>query len=48
MIGMVFGSSLGGWVPTLWGVGFFSFSSIVGTTIGGILGIWLAFKLVRG
>lgn len=46
MIGMVFGSAIGGWVPTLWGVGAFSFSSIIGAGIGGILGIWLAFKLV--
>jgi hypothetical protein len=47
MLGMVFGSTLGGWLPTLWGAGIFSFSSVLGGCVGGALGIWLAFKLLN-
>jgi hypothetical protein len=45
MLGMVIGSSVGSFVPTLFGAGLFSFSSIIGSFVGGILGIYLAFKL---
>ena len=44
-IGMVVGTSLGGIVPSLWGAGFFSFSSVIFTAIGGFLGIWLGYKI---
>jgi len=47
MIGMVIGSTVGGYVPTLWGTDLFSISSILGSLIGGILGIWGAFKIVQ-
>lgn len=46
MLGMVFGSSLGGYLPTLFGAAVFSFSSILGGAIGGILGIWLSYRLL--
>ena len=42
---MIVGSTIGGAIPTLWGAGFFSFSSIILTAVGGIVGIWLGFKL---
>jgi hypothetical protein len=45
MIGMIVGSTAGGWVPTLFGAGAISFTSIIGGLVGGILGIWLAFKV---
>ena len=45
MIGMVVGSSAGSAVPMLWGAGLFSMWSILFTFLGGIAGIWLAFKL---
>ncbi len=47
MIGMFFGSAIGGWIPTLWGAGAFSFSSIICAGVGGVLGIWLSFKLIN-
>lgn len=42
---MAVGSTIGGYIPALWGAGFFSFSSVILTAVGGILGIWLGYKL---
>jgi hypothetical protein len=47
MIGMVVGSTIGGYVPSLWGGGAFSMASVVFGGIGGLLGIWAGFKLSR-
>lgn len=44
-IGVFIGSALGGFVPSLWGASALSFSSVFGTFIGGVLGIWVAFKI---
>jgi hypothetical protein len=44
MTGMVIGSIAGGYLPLLFGVGFFSFSSVIWTAVGGILGIWLSYR----
>jgi uncharacterized membrane protein YeaQ/YmgE (transglycosylase-associated protein family) len=46
-LGAIIGAIVGGYVPALWGASLFSFSSIIGSTIGGILGIWLTFKFLR-
>ncbi len=46
--GMVIGSTVGGFVPMLWHAGMFSLSAIILSTIGGLLGIWVAFRLNRG
>ena len=43
--GMVVGSAIGGYIPALWGAGFFSMSGVVTTAIGGILGIYIGLKL---
>jgi hypothetical protein len=45
MIGMVVGSAIGGYVPALWGSGLLSYSSLFGNAIGGIIGIFIAYKL---
>ncbi len=45
MIGVVVGSTLGGMVPLLWGAGWPSFSSIITSTIGGLLGILVGVKM---
>ncbi len=45
MFGMIIGSTLGGYLPTLLGAEAFSFTSLLASFIGGVLGIWLAFKL---
>ncbi|MES2314989.1 MAG: hypothetical protein V4524_03605 [Patescibacteria group bacterium] len=46
-IGVFIGSTVGSFIPTLWGDSALSFSSIIGSTIGGVLGIWGGFKLSR-
>lgn len=47
MFGMVFGSMVGGYLPTFFGVNAFSATSVLFSALGGILGIWLTFKLVN-
>lgn len=42
---MGIGSTLGSYIPTLWGAGFLSMSSVVLSAVGGIVGIWIGFKL---
>ncbi len=42
---MLVGSTVGAYVPALWGAGLFSFSSIVLSTVGGLAGIYLGYKL---
>lgn len=44
---MLFGGFIGGYVPTLWGAGYFSFSSLIFNALGAIVGIWIGFKLTR-
>jgi len=44
-IGVFVGSTIGGLIPTLWGDSYLSISSVFFTAVGGILGIWLGFKI---
>ncbi|MBI5422386.1 hypothetical protein HZA44_04605 [Candidatus Peregrinibacteria bacterium] len=44
-IGMFAGSTIGGFVPSLWGDNFLSMWSVVLTAVGGLVGIWIGFKL---
>jgi uncharacterized membrane protein YeaQ/YmgE (transglycosylase-associated protein family) len=44
IIGMIGGSFAGAYAVTLFGAESISFSSFLGSTVGGILGIWVAFK----
>lgn len=44
-IGLFLGSLIGSYIPALWGSGLFSFSSIMGSVVGGVLGVWLGFKM---
>ncbi len=46
-IGMTIGGYIGGYLPTLWGADYFSFSSIIFGMFGGIAGIWLGYKISR-
>lgn len=46
-IGMTVGSSIGSFIPSLWGAGVFSFSSIIFGALGAMLGIYVAFKMTR-
>ena len=45
--GMLVGSTVGGYVPTLWGADLISFSGLFGSFIGSLVGIWAAYKLYR-
>ena len=47
MIGMVVGSTIGGYVPTFFGAGFLSFASVICGFFGGVIGIWLSYKLLN-
>lgn len=44
-IGLTIGSAVGSYLPSLWGEGMFSISSIIFSTIGGLAGIWLGYKI---
>lgn len=44
-IGVAVGSTLGSLVPELWGSSVFSVSSVVFSTIGGVLGIWGGYRI---
>jgi hypothetical protein len=45
LLGMLIGSTIGGLIPALWGSELLSFSAILGNLIGGVLGIWIAYKI---
>lgn len=47
MIGMVIGSFIGGYLPGIFGVSLFSYTSILGNAAGGLLGVWIAYKLTQ-
>lgn len=44
-IGMAVGSAAGGYAPLLWGASLLSFSSVLLSAVGGLVGIWIGFKL---
>ncbi len=47
MLGMIIGSVIGGYLPTLFGVSEFSFTSIITTGIGGIIGVVITYNLTK-
>ncbi len=44
-LGVFVGSTIGGFIPDLWGASFLSFSSILFSGIGGLLGVWGGYQL---
>jgi hypothetical protein len=44
-IGLTLGSSIGSFIPSLWGATFLDFSSIFFSAVGSIVGIYIGFKL---
>jgi len=46
--GLFVGSFVGSILPELWGDNMFSISSVILTAVGGLLGIWLGYKLSEG
>jgi len=47
MLGMIVGSSAGGYIPSLVGADSFSLTSLLGSVVGGIVGIWIGYTLTR-
>jgi len=47
MIGLVAGSTLGGYAPALWGAGGLSPASVLFSGVGGLLGIWAGYKVSK-
>jgi len=45
--GMFVGSTIGGLVPMLWHASLFSVSAILLSTLGGVAGVWAAYRLGR-
>jgi hypothetical protein len=46
-LGFFVGSTIGSVVPGLWGAGMFSFSGVIFTALGGLLGIYGGYKITR-
>jgi hypothetical protein len=44
-LSMFFGSMIGGMIPDLWNAGMFSYSSLLFSGLGALVGIWIAWKL---
>lgn len=44
-LGMIIGSVIGGYIPTLFGAGLISYSSVLFSGIGAILGVIICYKL---
>lgn len=44
-IGLLVGSTIGGFIPDLWGAGMFSFSGILFSGIGAVAGIFAGFYI---
>ena len=48
MIGLAIGSTVGGLVPLLWGDSAFSMTSLLLSGVGGVIGIWVGYRIVSG
>ena len=46
-LGMLVGSTIGGSIPMLWHGSVLSLSAVALSTVGGIVGIWAAYRLAR-
>ena len=46
--GMLIGSTVGSFVPLLWGASALSISSILLSAVGGVVGIWAGLRLSDG
>ncbi len=44
-IGMIVGSLIGGYIPSFFGAGIFSYTAVLTSGIGAILGVWIGYKL---
>ena len=44
-IGVFIGSTIGSLIPGLWGDGVFSYSSVLLSGAGALVGLWIGFKM---
>jgi hypothetical protein len=44
-IGIFIGSTIGGLIPGFWGDGMFSYSSVLLSGVGAVVGMWIGFKI---
>jgi len=44
-IGVFIGSTIGSLIPGLWGDGMFSYSSVLLSGAGALVGLWIGFKM---
>jgi hypothetical protein len=44
-LGVLICSTIGGFIPDLWGAGLFSYSSVLLSGIGAFVGLWLAIRM---
>jgi len=47
-IGIFIGSTIGSFVPLLWGGDLLSFSSLLFSAAGALVGIWVGYKVGQG
>jgi len=47
MLGLALGSIIGGYIPTIWGASGLSFISLLGSTFGGAIGVYLGYKITN-
>jgi uncharacterized membrane protein YeaQ/YmgE (transglycosylase-associated protein family) len=43
-LGILIGSTIGGFIPELWGVDLFSYQSVLLSGIGAFVGLWIGYK----
>ncbi|MGB4965912.1 MAG: hypothetical protein WBO77_02275 [Microgenomates group bacterium] len=48
LVGLTVGSLIGGYIPTFFGASFLSLRPLVGNTVGGIVGIYVSYQMVKG
>jgi len=46
-VGIIIGSTIGSYIPVLWGGSLFSFSSIFLSALGAIIGIYIGYRLTN-
>ena len=44
-VGMIIGSLIGGYLPTLFGASWLSFATVLGNGLGGMLGVYIGYQL---
>jgi uncharacterized membrane protein YeaQ/YmgE (transglycosylase-associated protein family) len=43
-LGVLVGSTIGGIIPALWGADLLSYSALLLSTVGAVVGLWIGYK----